>query len=408
MALEPLIKFLFKKRTNNSLPLNLIENHQAHIHNFAVDRILTFARYAYENHDKLAADLYISHGVRGLAAANALSHLTDKEYLCDAIEYPSFHHRNTPTNWHPVIINTVDQLTDHYLRHCRAIMTVGSTLAEKLEHYNVPVYVVPNYRKDNTLKIVTHKAENYICLHKMCRIDETKKIILVLSTVTSNIHTVLEAIKTLPEDVHVVFLGHIRPPAYKIAMQQLATQIGLKKRCHWLEPVPYHQLLNVIACADAGLVVLDTSKFNSSIAYPNRIFDYMAGHIPFISPNIPDINKLIMKHQCGIIIDEISSKKWVNAINKILQDIDSYKNNVKNANILYRWENCEPILLKAVGKAQSVTILSMNDLTMNQRTQRISHTLAAHGIHVKIFCLSQSTHNKSTLPNIEYHLLKKF
>ncbi|MGQ3887475.1 glycosyltransferase [Legionella sp. CNM-1927-20] len=395
--------FLFNK--NKKVVAKLIKKHRSHLYNFPLDRILTFTRYAFNNHESLYSDLYIAHGVRALAAANMISSLHKKDYIYDAIEIPSLYHRNLPLKWHPTILNTIEQLNENYLKKAKKIVTVGYSLGKYLTQYDVPIHVIPNYRIDSssTFNMSCHKK----CLHELCKINKEKSLVLILSTVTSNIENLIFSLNQLPKHVHFIFLGKVKPNSYKVAVQKLARENNLHERCHWLEPIPYNNLIDTISCADVGLIVLDKERLNSYLSLPNRLFDYFAASIPIISPDIPDISFYLRKHKCGIILDNLQPSSWAQAISSMLNTLSYYKGNMANLNKIYRWKVCEPILLELIGNVKSVTILSMNDLVSNQRVNRIATTLAAQGILTKIFCLSESKTTYSH-PNIQYHLLEKF
>ncbi|WP_419421110.1 hypothetical protein ACNVED_07375 [Legionella sp. D16C41] len=396
---------LLRKRYNKKIVNKLHEQHNSYIYNFHIDRILTFSRYAYNYCDVLKADLYISHGVRALAATHAISLATDTNYIYDAIEIPSLSHRNIPDKSHPVILNTLDNLSDFYIRNSKKIMTVSNALGKYLTNYNVPIHVLPNYRLNESFAVQKDCHSN--CLHKLCGIKNTKRLILVLSTITSGIESLFLSIPYLPNDIDIVFLGNVRPDSYKLSMQKLAKKLKVSKRCHWLNPVPYTALLKTISCAVIGLILLNTERLNSYLSLPNRVFDYFAANIPIISPNIPDITALLQKHTCGITLDNLKEEGWAKSINYLLQNLDLYKDNISFFNKTYTWQSQEEKLLKLIDGARSVTILSMNDLVENQRFKRIANTLAKNNILVKVFCLSKhKVVNNSS--NIHFYLLEKF
>ncbi|STX28910.1 Uncharacterised protein [Legionella beliardensis] len=405
IKLQKRFQNFIRKRYTKKVVSRLLNNHKSHLYNFHLDRILTFARYAYDNSKLLSSELYISHGVRALSAAYTLSTITNKNYIYDAIEVPSFKHRNTSVKWHPTVLDTIELLNDFYIKNTSEIMTVSESLGNYLRSYKLPVHVIPNYRLNNQVELSL--ACHNDCLHRLVRVNSCKKLVLILSTITSHVESLILSINHLPKDVDLVFLGEIRPEAYKQSMQKFAKDNKVYNRCHWIKPIPYHNLIKTIACAKLGIILLDPERLNSYLSLPNRIFDYFAATLPIISPDIPDIRNLLFKHKCGLILKDINPLSWSQAINKVLLDLNFYKLNMTNLNQLYSWTSCESNLLKIINGRESVTILSMNDLVNNQRARRIAGTLANNGVFVKIFCLSNHE-QKYFHPNIQYHILKKF
>lgn len=347
--------------------------------NAPVNRYLRFAQLCYDSADQLTASVCIAHGVQALPAAVAITGRAGGDMRCDVIEIPSFRKRAIRSNWHPTNLDMLDGAFNDFIRSCAGVTTVGHELAKDLELYNVPISVIPNYRRYN-------KPVGSAKLRKDCGVGEDDTLILAMSTITIGLEEVIKAVTMLPPNSHLAVVGRFSPADYQARVQQLISECGLEARVHILDPVPYEELVPYASSADAGLVVLDPAIPNHSVAFPNRLFDYIASSLPVVSPDIPDIRNCLERYGIGTTIDSLDSESWATGIRAVLDRKEAMASGMERANKELCWENLEQQLYASLGKPDSVLFVGFNDLTKNNRTMRMASSLKKLGASVRVCC----------------------
>lgn len=326
---------------------------------------------------ELEADIYISHDVLPLPAAHILASRTGGRVFCDGIETPWFNTRAISTRWANSAIETIHLDTKLQLAQCDRILTVGPTLGKEYETFGAPVTVVENYRYRED--VVPNKT-----LREQCSLNDSDHLVLCMSTIASGFEAVIEAMRMLPENVHLATLGKFAPASYEKHIKQIVPEKGLTSRVHFFDPIPYAQLTSTVGGADIGLIVRDPGILNNFASLPNRVFDYISSSLPFCSPNIPDIAKIIRENNIGSILMDCSPQEWARAISEAIAQKDVLKANTRALAKSLTWETREPILLNTVDGARKVTFLGIKDLGKNNRTLRMAKTLAQNGIEVTV------------------------
>ena len=343
----------------------------------AINRYLKFARRCYDSADVLAADVYVAHGVQALSAATSLRAKTGGKAVCDCIEIPAFSARAIQSRWHPVMLGMIDASSEGFVRSADHLITVGWELGEHLKTLNSDVRVLPNYRCYEELN-----RSNYF--RQTFDLPENVKIVLCISIIASGFEDVIHAIKLLPENVHLVTMGKFAPQSYKETIEKMVSDLKLDKRIHFHDPVDYSDLASVAGGADIGLIVRDPEIPNNYVSLPNRVFDYMASGLPTISPEIPDIKKIIIDNEFGVAIPDTTAESWAKGIADVLNLGRAPFENAEKAAKKLSWETLEPDLPSLFDNPESVTFLGFTDLTKNNRTMRIATSLVKYGIKVKI------------------------
>lgn len=107
------------------------------------------------------------------------------------------------------------------------------------------------------------------------------------------ISLMLETFAQLPDDRHVVFLGH--GPMVE-SVQEYA------QRCpniHYLPAVSPDRLSSYTAAADVGLVVTENTCLSHFYSLPNKFFEYIQAGIPMIASDYPELARIIDETECG-------------------------------------------------------------------------------------------------------------
>lgn len=348
--------------------------------NLAINRYIYSAQLMDGVAEDCRADIYIGHGVQALPAADRLRTINGGLAACDVIETPSFAKRAVPSTWDPIMLKMLDHGLSGYLQDADFLTTVGWALRDliRAEHGHNDVRVVPNYRR-----FEEHPWNNQI--RETCSIPKQADVLLCISTIASGFEDVLQALLELSDDTHLVVVGKFVPQSYRLKIDELRNKFGLKARVHFLEPLPYKDLASFCAGADVGLIVRDPTITNNYVSLPNRVFDYLAASLPIVSPMMPDIHRILSERDCGVTIPDISPTAWASGIREVLDRKDLLRRNAAKAAHHFSWESLEEGNLHSTfNRADSVTFVGFNNLAKNNRTMRLTESLVAKGVTVKV------------------------
>lgn len=343
-----------------------------------VAHYLRFARYCLQRAEELKADAYIAHGVEVLPAADAIAEAVGGRVYCDVIEMPSFSQRSVQLNWHLTNLSLLDHAFDSYLRGAAGLSTVGWALKEKIRHYGPPVTVIPNYRAAEPLQYSDQ-------LRQRCGLGPEDRLVLASSTMASGLVPVIEALTLLPGNVHLATLGNF-VRGYRDEVEGAVARADVAHLVHFFDPVPYDQFASVASGADVGLIAVDPSLMHWQISLPNRLFDCIAGSLPVVTPDLPDVVRIVREWNMGVVLATDDARGWADAIAAALADQKRLRRNVQAASKALTWDRLGDDLHAAYDHAESVTIIGFHDLVDHQRTIRMAETLLKRGVKVTICC----------------------
>jgi glycosyltransferase involved in cell wall biosynthesis len=109
--------------------------------------------------------------------------------------------------------------------------------------------------------------------------------------------SLLAALRALP-GVHLAFLGDAEP-RYGTTLRRAAREHGVQDRVSFLPSVPLEELLANTAQADVGVTLLQDTCENHRLALPNKLFEYLAAHVPVVASALPETLSLIERHGVG-------------------------------------------------------------------------------------------------------------
>lgn len=346
--------------------------------NPAVDAFLTLARHCHAHADELKAEAYVAHGVEAMPAAEIVAQTVGGRVYCDVVETPSFAQRSVTYDWHPTNLALLDHAFDSYLRHADGLSTIGWALGEELQRYGPPVSVIPNYRHAEELR----RSDE---LRQRCGLGANDVLLLASSSICGGFEPVIEALRLLPEHVHLATLGTI-VKEYRERIRGYPDEIGVRHRVHFFDPVPYARLTMVSSGANLSLMALDPSLTNDRLSLPNRVFDSIAAGLPIVTPDVPDISRIVNERQIGVAAAVNEAACWAQAITAALAAELEMRPRVLRAAKELVWDALRDDLHAAYGNAESVTIFGYSDLTDHQRTLRMADTLVQRGARVTVCC----------------------
>lgn len=134
-------------------------------------------------------------------------------------------------------------------------------------------------------------------------------------------------------------------------IQKLVSQLQLQDQVRFIGRVPYNELLKYTAAADLGLALDKPHSLNYALALPNKVFDYIQAGTPIVASSLIEIEKLIHKHNCGVVLTEVTPQMIAEKINALIDQPEQraeYKKNCQLAAQLENWDADKQILMEVV------------------------------------------------------------
>jgi len=134
----------------------------------------------------------------------------------------------------------------------------------------------------------------------------------------------------------------------------------------WL---PYEKVGEVISDCSIGIITMNpTMSENKTFIYPikisnihlstpNKLFNYMRYGLPIVTVDLPEIRRIILESQCGIVVKERTVDALVKALSMLIEDADLRQrlgeNGRKAVYEKYNWEVMEKRLLRVYNELTS-------------------------------------------------------
>lgn len=193
----------------------------------------------------------------------------------------------------------------------KKVFAVNESIAQIYEEkYQVRVDVLRNVPRKNQLQFA-NKTE----LRKQLNLPLDKKIIIMQGSginVSRGGEEAVEAMQFVENTLlYIVGAGDAIP-----MLKQMVIDLKLQEKVIFMSKLPYRDLLNYTACADAGLTLDKDNNLNYKYSLPNKLFDYFACDLPVIASKLVEIEKIYVQFPFGILVKEVTAKSVAAAIQK--------------------------------------------------------------------------------------------
>ncbi|MBI5068818.1 MAG: glycosyltransferase family 4 protein [Deltaproteobacteria bacterium] len=237
---------------------------------------------------RLRPDVIHANDADGLPIGGSIAAVTHARLLYDAHELWADPTRNQHTpRWLAKLQASGEWF---FARRADACITVSDSIAGALaERIGLEPVVVRNV-PERWSTAVERK------LRKAANIPDGRTVVLFQGVVTGESPLLLaRAFRKIRGDVALVFLGS--GPAVEVIRAELA---DLSDRVHFLPFVPKEELPAYTSDADIGVHALAGGLLNHMWALPNKLFEYIQGHLALVVSDLPEMARVVAEHGVGL------------------------------------------------------------------------------------------------------------
>src|SRR5690606_19392871 len=90
------------------------------------------------------------------------------------------------------------------------------------------------------------------------------------------------------------------------ALKSKVAERGLEERVYFIPKVPLDDLMSYTASADVGIQILEDTCLNHSSTISNKVFEYMMAGTPVVASDFPEIRKVVMTANFGLLVNPAS------------------------------------------------------------------------------------------------------
>jgi len=122
-------------------------------------------------------------------------------------------------------------------------------------------------------------------------------------------------------------------------LEQYINDYNLTDRVKCSGMLPSEVLLNYTAGADAGFMLIEPLALNSYLALPQKLFQYIAAGVPPVVTALPELEKIVLTEQLGLVLDkDSSSEDSVNLKRFIENSLEGCRKACQKTAANYDWE----------------------------------------------------------------------
>lgn len=161
----------------------------------------------------------------------------------------------------------------------------------------------------------------------------------------------LDGLKNLPENIRLMYIGDGDGLP---ELKEKAKDMGLEDRVEFVGRVANAEMMKMLATCHVGIISYPLSDYNNIYCSPNKIFEYSAMAMPFISTNQPFICEVQDKYQIGRTFKFMDVVSFTEELMKIYNHYNSYLQGFERFLSDYSYEGemrrLEEIIANTIGK----------------------------------------------------------
>lgn len=273
-----------------------------------LSRVLLCAWRVYREGLRQNADVYHFHDPELIPAA-LLLRARGKRVIYDihedlprTVQYKTY----IPRWLHRPIISVTERLENLVARRFSGLVAATPTIAERFQPLNPNTVVVQNFPK---LEVMGAPAQR--------RWHDRPQSVAYIGSLTGarGVREVVEAVGLLPPAIGgtLTLAGWFTDHGFEQELRRLPAW----QRVDWRGRVRPEEIAGILSQVRAGLVVLHPEP-NFLLAYPVKLFEYMAAGLPVIASDFPMWRRIVTDANCGLLVDPFDVRAIAQAIEFLL------------------------------------------------------------------------------------------
>lgn len=131
-------------------------------------------------------------------------------------------------------------------------------------------------------------------------------------------------------------------------IKSLIHELNLGNKISVLPKLPFDELRQYTANADLGLSLDKPLHLNYELSLPNKLFDYIHAGIPVLVSDLPELRKIVLTYQVGILTEKVEPSLLARRIQEALnsKEYSIWKKNCITAREELNWQKESEVLTK--------------------------------------------------------------
>ena len=135
----------------------------------------------------------------------------------------------------------------------------------------------------------------------------------------------------------------------KVYHNQLIEMAKSYPNVHFVEPVPFKDIIPTLNKFDLGIYILPPTSFNNAIALPNKIFEFIQAKLAIAIGPSPEMSRVVKSHDLGVISADFTAQSLAEEIKKLSKDdIFAFKQHAKTASSKISAEHYSKLFLEYI------------------------------------------------------------
>ena len=187
------------------------------------------------------------------------------------------------------------------IKYCNKVVVINSDQAEVMgREHGVNNFVPLTNATEQPIDFDITKR--YSLVRDLLGISADSKLMLFMGGINRSrkIDILLEGLaKSKFKDIHMVFLTW----GMEIAVfKEMALYLGLGARVHFLDPVPWSEIVYWAASVDVGVMPYQALDLNTKISSPNKMYEFITAGTPMIgSSELVNVSRVVGREGFGVL-----------------------------------------------------------------------------------------------------------
>lgn len=160
----------------------------------------------------------------------------------------------------------------------------------------------------------------------------------------------VKLMRILPRKYELRFVGD---GVMREQLAKLASVLDVEDRVHFVGKVRNEDVVRELSKGHIGIYLMENTGLCHYLSLPNKLFQFIAAHLPVIVPRFPEMEKIVKEFEIGASVDTSNIRQVAETIEGFTGTVDRYVTLVSNceraADVL-NWQVEEKKFLEVVSR----------------------------------------------------------